>query len=195
MKQYLFFLLALTTLLSACKENSLEVVEMVAAKEQLPSETSTNIRLLYSDSAIVRLMVAAPKLDRYTVDTAYVEFTEGVEVEFYGPNGEVETRLTANYAIQWEEDGLMEARNDVVVVNRDGETLNTEHLHWDRNTRKIRSEAFVKITTDEQILWGDGLDANEDFTEYRILNPKGQLYIREEADSSAAAPGPQSPEE
>ena len=195
MKQLLASIFLLTVLLSACEQNDLDVIEMVAAKEQLPSETSTNIRLLYSDSGLVRLMVAAPKLDRYTVDTAYVEFTEGVEVEFYDSEGAVETRLTANYAIQWEQDGLMEARNDVVVVNKDGDRLNTEHLHWNRNKRKILSEAFVKITTEEQILWGDGLEANEDFSEYRILNPKGQLYIREEADSTTATPSPESPEQ
>ena len=188
MKRLPTYLLLLAVLFSACEKNNLKTVELVAAKEQLPSETSTNIRLLYSDSAQLRLMVAAPQLDRYTVDTAYVEFSKGVEVEFYDGRGEVETRLTANYAIQWEKEGLMEARNDVVVINKEGDRLNTEHLHWNRHKRKIRSEEFVKITTEEQILWGDGLEANEDFTEYKILNPKGQLYIREEADSTAAAP-------
>ena len=193
MTRFLVCMLLVTVLFSACEQNSLETIELVANKQKLPSETSTNIRLLYSDSGLVRLMIAAPRLDRHTFDTTYVEFTEGVELEFYDSEGNVETRLTANYAIQWEKEGRMEARNDVVVVNKDGDKLNTEHLHWDRNKRKIRSEAFVRITTEEQVLWGDGLEANEDFTEYKILNPKGQLYIREESDSTATSPAPESP--
>ncbi len=181
------YLIPLLLLVSACEKNNMKSVELLSKKEELPSETSTDIRLLYSDSAQVRLMVAAPLLDRYTVDTSYVEFSKGVLVEFYDGRGGVETKLTANHAIQWEKEGLMEATGDVVVVNKEGETLNTEHLKWNRNTRKINSEAFVKITTADQILWGDGLEANEDFSEYKILNPKGQLYVREEADSTASS--------
>ena len=173
-------------LFSACEKNSMDKVDLVAKKKELPSETSTNIRLLYSDSAQVRLMVSAPQLDRFVVDTNYVEFVKGVLVEFYDGRGDVETSLTANYAIQWDKEGLMEARDNVVVVNKDGEKLNTEHLKWNRNKHEIYSDEFVKITTADQILWGDGLIANEDFTEYKILNPKGQLYVREEADSTAA---------
>lgn len=179
-------------MLASCAKNSMEKVELVSRKDAIPSETSTNIRLLYSDSAKVRVMVEAPLLERYTTDTNYVEFPDGVLLEFYAPNGELETKLTANYAIQWDERGIMEAREDVVVVNSEGEKLATEQLRWDRKERKIFSEEFVKITTEEQILWGDGLEAVEDFSSYKILNPMGQLYIREGADSTQAAP--QTPE-
>lgn len=184
MNRLLALCIPLLVLFSACEKNSMDKVDLVARKQQLPSETSTGIRLLYSDSAQVRLMVSAPQLDRFVVDTNYVEFVKGVLLEFYNSVGEVETSLTADYAIQWDKEGLMEATDNVVVVNKDGEKLNTEHLKWNRNKREIYSDAFVKITTADQILWGDGLIANEDFTEYKIINPKGQLYVRENADST-----------
>jgi hypothetical protein len=66
-----------------------------------------------------------------------------------------------------------------VVVNNKGEKLNTEHLIWDRRADRISSDRFVKITTADEILMGDGLESNGNFTRYKILKIRGTLRIRE----------------
>ena len=73
----------------------------------------------------------------------------------------------------------MEAKDGVVVINEKGEKLNTEHLVWDKKTEKITSDVFVKITTDSEVLMGEGLISNQDFTEYRILKPRGIINLDE----------------
>ena len=74
----------------------------------------------------------------------------------------------------------MEAKEDVVVTNIKGEKLNTEQLVWDQKSGKITSDVFVKITTEDQVLMGEGLIANEDFTNYRILKPRGTISIADD---------------
>ena len=64
-----------------------------------------------------------------------------------------------------------------MIVNKKGEKLNTEELVWNQSAKKLFTEKFVKITTPTQVMYGDGLEANEDFTWYRILNPKGIVAV------------------
>jgi hypothetical protein len=71
----------------------------------------------------------------------------------------------------------MEARKNVVVVNEKGERLNTEHLIWDEKKEKLLSDDFVKITTKDEIFYGNGFEANQDFTKYRIYKLKGTISL------------------
>ena len=61
------------------------------------------------------------------------------------------------------------------------EILNTEHLIWLQKEEKIYTEEFVKITTPDEIIYGDGLEANQQFTKYRIKNIKGTIAVDEDS--------------
>lgn len=176
-------------LLFSC-ENEIEKVKVFASNEETPVEVGENVELIYSDSAIIKMKLNATRLESYDTDSPYVEMKDGVQVIFYDKYGDEESRLTSEYAIRRETGGIMEARNDVVVINKNGETLNTEHLIWDENTEKITTNEFVKITTEDEIIYGDGLEANQDFTKYKIMNIKGTIQIKEEPADSAQTEAP-----
>ena len=71
----------------------------------------------------------------------------------------------------------MEGDNNVRVVNRKGERLNTEQLFWDENKQKIYTNKFVTIKTAREILYGNGLVSNEDFTQYKITDLRGTIEV------------------
>ena len=58
----------------------------------------------------------------------------------------------------------LEVNGDVSIINQKGEQLNTETLTWNKVDKKIRSEGFVKIFTDDEIIFGTGFEADENFT-------------------------------
>jgi len=149
-----------------------------------PVEISRNIEVLYSDSAIVKVKMQAPLLERYAGAEPYTELKKGVNLTFYDRNRQVASTLTAGYAISRESEKVMEARNNVVVVNAQGDKLNTEHLVWDEKTRKIHSDEFARITTANEIIYGNGMEANEDFSTYRIKDVKGILKRQRHAEDS-----------
>jgi LPS export ABC transporter protein LptC len=91
-------------------------------------------------------------------------------VLFYDRNEKESTTLKGNYAIRYEKSQRMEIRYNVEVINEKGEKLNTERLVWDEQKKKITSNAFVKITTAKEVITGNGLEANQDFTKYEIKN-------------------------
>jgi LPS export ABC transporter protein LptC len=102
-----------------------------------------------------------------------------VLVKFFDKKGNEETSLKGNYAVRYETSQRMEIKYNVEVVNIKGEKLNTELLIWDEQKKKITSNAFVKITTAKEVITGNGLEANQDFTRYEIKNIIATIRIDE----------------
>jgi LPS export ABC transporter protein LptC len=105
----------------------------------------------------------------------YTEFTEGLKVDFYNDSLRVTSWLTANYGIRYESDGKTVLKNDVQVLNENNEHLSTEELIWDERKHIIYTEKFVKITTPDQVIYGEGMEADEQLTTYRIKKPQGTI--------------------
>lgn len=176
MKGVLYFFPILILFMVSC-ENDLDKVKLYGKGEKAPTETAKNIKILYSDSAKVQVEVTAPVLDRYETENPYIEMPNGLQAIFYDRQLNVKSKLNADYGIRSEREQKMEARKNVVVVNQNGDRLNTEHLIWDEKKQKLLSDEFVKITTKDQIIYGDGFEANEDFTKYKIFKTRGTIPI------------------
>jgi len=178
---FLLFTFYFLLFLSSC-QTDIQTINQLTSVKNLPSESMKDAEIMYSDSAKVKMKLTAPQLDRY-VEKQYIEFPQGVKILFYNDSMKVTSQLKADYGIRYEKEGKMEAKRNVEVVNVKGDKLNTEHLIWDEAHGKIYTEAFVKITTAEEVLLGDGLESNQDFTKYKILNPTGTISLKdEEAD-------------
>ena len=118
-------------------------------------------------------------LEYYSGEKPYTEFKKGIKVVFLDKDKKPETNMQADYAIKSEKEGVVEAKNNVIVKNNRNETLNTEHLIWDETKDLIKSDAFVKITTPDKIIMGDGLESNQSFTKYKILKIKGTINLKD----------------
>ncbi|HNV99684.1 MAG TPA: LPS export ABC transporter periplasmic protein LptC [Chitinophagales bacterium] len=136
-------------------------------------EYGKNIELFYSEFGQVKVRITAPAVTRYLSGDPYTEFTEGLRVEFYDEHMQVSTWLTANYGVRYESQGRTVLKNDVQVLNEKKEYLNTEELIWDEKRHIIFSEKFVKITTPDQVIYGEGMEADEQLTKYVIKKPQG----------------------
>jgi LPS export ABC transporter protein LptC len=171
------FIFVLFVLLScySCK-NDIQVVNNLTAKSaELPMRTAKDAELLYSDSAHVKVKLLAVQLDQYLAPDARIVMPKGVDINFFNDSMRITTHLTANSAVRREKDNLMEAHGNVVVINRKGDKLVTEKLIWNEKKRMIYTDVHVLITTASgDILEGNGMESNEDFTHYKITKPIGQ---------------------
>jgi LPS export ABC transporter protein LptC len=158
-------------------ENDLDKVKLYSKGNLSPQETATNIKILYSDSAKLQVEITAPVLYHFETETPYIEMPTGLRAVFYDNDLNVKSKLDADYGIRYERERKMEARKNVTVVNQKGEQLNTEHLIWDEKKEKLYSNDFVKITTKDEIIFGNGFEANQDFSKYKIFNIKGTISI------------------
>jgi LPS export ABC transporter protein LptC len=164
----------------SCKSD-IKQINSLADIKNFPNQSAKNIEILYSDSAKVKMKIFAPVLHRFSDEKEpYVEFPDGITVYFYTAQKEVESSLKSNYAIFYEIPDIWEAKEDVVVVNRDGDVINTELLIWERKKELLHSDKFVKITTKDEILYGEGFEADQNFTNYTIHKPTGVINLNED---------------
>lgn len=158
-------------------ENDINTVNTITYSINKPDESAKDVELIYSENSKVIAVLKAPQFDKYTSENPYIELPKGVQVIFYDSLMKIKSKLTANYAKNYQKDEKMEARNNVVVVNEKNEKLNTEHLVWDQKKRMIFSDVFVKVTTKDKIILGEGLESDERFMKYKVLKPKGIINI------------------
>lgn len=174
----LFFVIALGLFFQACENDQLKIAALTKP-DNTPLESIKGLETIYSDSGMIRVKVTAPVLNKYVSPKAITELPKGLSIDFYDDHLNVVSKLDARYAIHYEQERRWMAKNDVVVVNKKGERLNTEKLYWDENSGKLRSDEFVKITTPEEIIMGKGFEANQDFSSYKIFKVTGNITVKE----------------
>ncbi len=164
---------------TGCTNDVNEVNELTQLRDTFPSESAFNVVMHYSEKGLIQFTLEAEQLDRYNLASPYIEFPLGLHVIFFDSIGGVKSELFANYAISYEGKKIMEARDDVEVINHErNQTLNTEHLIWDQKIHKIFTEVFVKITTDEHVIFGeDGFESDEEFNKWTIRTISGKLDV------------------
>ena len=171
-------------ILCSC-ENDVKEIESLSQKKNEPVSRGKNVELIYSEKSNVKINITAPLMEEYGLeDNKYMEMKEGIKVLFYDSLMNVSSILTANYAINRMAEKIMEAKDNVVVVNDSGDVLHTEHLIWLQDSSKIYTDEFVKITTADEIIMGEGMEANQDFTKWKIHKIKGIINIKEEDSDS-----------
>lgn len=167
-------------LLTSCKQE-IDVLENIPSLEKLPEQIVYDFQTVYTDSGLVQIIAESPHMISYDdKDAPYSEFPEGIKVRFYNGTEEVQSRLSAKFAIYYHQKGLWEARDSVVAVNQKQEVLETELLFWNEREKSIYSDKFVKVTTAQQVIMGEKFESNQDFTDWTIHEVSGTFYLKDE---------------
>ena len=166
----------LGVMLFSC-ENDINVINSLQIDEGQAVESTYNVVMELSDSGKVSMSMESPQVDKYLAPREYIEMPKGIHIIFYDSAGAVRSTLDADYAISYSQSKIMVAKNNVVAVNDQGQTLYTEELIWDQNKHTIFTKNEVKIVTDNKILFGDGLTADESFKDWEITKPRADLMI------------------
>lgn len=152
----------------------------VFTENDVAIEVGREVEILYSDSAIVRVRVTGPLLHNFTGrDNPRQEFPAGVRIDFLEPDLSVKSTLTAKTAVRHQEKGRIISRDSVVLETVKQEKLETEELIWDEKTAKVYTEKFVKVTKPGEIIYGYGLEAEQDFSYWKITVPKGRIKVEQ----------------
>lgn len=177
-----FYLITLLVFLFYACSSGLEESKKFEAYDGPIMEADT-VEILYSDSAVVRVLVKASK--QYDYENGDREFPNDIFIEFYETDGTLSSTLEANSAYFTEETGIYKAEGDVEVIGYiDPRKMNSEELYWDPNKEEIYTEKFVRIQSEDQISTGTGLVAKQDFSSYKILNPSGTIYLDDDNPDS-----------
>ncbi len=158
----------------SCKQE-----EKVNKKEfyEGPLSELYGINMTYSDSA--RTVVRMSTEVQLTMPNEDKIYPKEVRVFFFDREGNNTTILRGDSA------RFIRARNLYHVMGRVNinnqvkhETLDTDELFWNPDTKKVYTDVAVHVKTPEQILHGVGMDSNQDFTEYTLRKVNGVVSVK-----------------
>lgn len=182
--QQLFFYLIPAILfvgISACN-HPIEGVPLVVQDTIFPVQTVYQSKVMYSEEGEVKVKLSCGILHHYEGEEPITKMDSGVELLFFDSLDEVTSKLTSIRATMEKEQTILRALDSVVVVNIDGDILETDELIWEKSQRKIYSDKWVKVTTPDEVIFGNGLVANEDFTNYTVKKIRGIINLKDEAE-------------
>ena len=161
----------------SCK-NDIKKIKSTLDRSALNAERADEVNIIYSKEGHTKAQLFTKTFNHVQNTTpTYIEMRNGLRVEFYDVSLHVLSTLTSKYGKMFEDTGNVLVRDSVVVTNSKKEQLNTEELVWNEKIQKFYTEKFVKISTPTQIIYGDGLESNQNFTEYKITNVKGIIGV------------------
>ncbi len=176
------WVLTLALGLAACKGVQKPPADL-AEKRRTESVSETyGITYVYSDSGrITARLMARHDVERHDggKNETYHHLDKGFILLSYGPDGTLESTIRAQEGRLFQKTGYAEAIGKVVLRSSKGDSMETERLHWYRTQNKIETGEPVKITTAEEIIFGEGFESNTNFTRYKIFKIRGTLQVKE----------------
>ena len=169
-------IIILITVLLACSCAQQETAKPVEYTG--PLREIENVEMLYTEKQTIKVKLQAKKI--FEFPNGDREFPEGLYLEFYNEVGVLTSTLQANSAFFFKAEEKWRGRGKVEVKNLSkGEQLSTEELFWKRDTKRIFTDKFVTIRQESEVLFGTGLEAAQDLSEYTILKPEGEFEVKE----------------
>ncbi|MBX2914367.1 MAG: LPS export ABC transporter periplasmic protein LptC [Cyclobacteriaceae bacterium] len=150
----------------------------IPAEYEGPLSEAENVMMQYAEKDRVKVVLTAAKILEFA--NGDEEFPEGIYIEFFDELGNKTSTLKANDAFYLKAENKWRGRGNVEVINmQKQEQLNTEELFWTPTTKKIFTDKFVTIKLQSEVIYGTGLEAKEDLSDYQIKNPEGEFVVDE----------------
>jgi LPS export ABC transporter protein LptC len=185
----LFVVLLVIVTVISCDDKAKQVVSH--GPHQLVPEEGDSISAYLSEAGLemgtlqakVKEKLTAPYMRRYQrMDSPYFEFPRTLHVDFFkdsisvSEKPTIESKLDALYGKYLQNQSKVYLRDSVVVKNiLKGDTLHAKYLWWDQNTEKFTTDDSVRINEPDKILFGTGMEADQNFRSYRIRKLTGQI--------------------
>ena len=170
---------ALVFILASCK-NDMQQVNSLTTALDTAQMSGKNVELTRSLNGHIAVRMKSSEVRQLDAGNNTFEFPKGLEMFMYDTLGNVTSHMSAKYSIYYDKEGIWEAKNDVVVSNEKGDQLNTEYLVWNRDKGTIETNQFVKISTADGIIYGDGIVADQHFNNWEVKNGRGVFDIENE---------------
>jgi LPS export ABC transporter protein LptC len=164
--------------IAACR-NDPEQIRALTGRSNRQEDRAEDVTLIYSKDGKVKMRAFAHDFVRNeNANQPYIDMNTRLKAEFFDDSGVIEHTLTADSSRYYTAKGDIIVWDSVQVVSKKGDQqLNTTEMIWNESIQKFFTEKPVRITSATEILYGDGLEANSDFSWYKIINPKGTVSV------------------
>lgn len=160
---------------------------------KVPVQRIENARFAYSERGEVKHVLIAHELSRTTRGSksedqekseGLIEVSGGFTLFVDGDENTHKASLQAQRGTLDEAHMRLEAQDQVIVTNRVGDRMETEYLVWSSDSNRVYTHRPVTIHTATGIIRGEGLESDNRFENYRIIQPTGEIEVMDLEDPS-----------
>lgn len=179
-KKILILALASITVFSCStkKTRTKKEAKQIAMGADVPDFTAYNIETLHTEDAVPKNLMKAKVQMRYK--NGNERYPVGIDIVTYSQeDGTEESHLIADSAIYTADSTLYTVYGNVVLDDyKKGQKLETDTLNFNKETGDIFTPARVRITTEDEIVTGRGMRANQNNPEeYELEDMEGTVYV------------------
>jgi LPS export ABC transporter protein LptC len=163
-------------------ENDIASIQAITATVNYPDVSGKDVRLVYTDSAVVKLEITASEVLQYdNIDEPYTDFPKGIYVKFYNKEGKLESEIKSDKAYYFKSENLWKAEQNVFAQNFEtGEKLTTDELFWDEKKETVYSDKFSRIETPDGVFFGEnGFTADQNLNTWQLKGSTGTVNVKE----------------
>lgn len=137
-----------------------------------------DVNTILSDSAKLKMRIIAKK--QFEFVNGDRTFPQGLKIIFYKKNESEDAILTSQKGKYNKEKDLYTVTGNVIIQNpAEKKKLSTEELNWNPISKRVFTDKFVVIQTASEILKGEGLEAPQDFSTYKIKKVTGIFSVKQ----------------
>ncbi len=162
-------------------QNSIEEIDSATGDSELPSRTIYMGSFDYTEKGKIHQRISAGEMNQY--ENENLEASHGVKVEMFDENEEIEAILTSKSGTYNQAENILIARDSVRLRNAIGDVLMTEELILYQDSNLIKTEVPIEIHKGDNVIFGEGLEADANFSKYQIKNPGGSRIMIPDQDS------------
>jgi LPS export ABC transporter protein LptC len=176
------FLVITVALFFSCDGGS-PILKEINQFNENPVGIAYDIRMTYTDSAMVKAILTAPiNMDYTHLSFKYSEFPEGLKIIFYNDNNE-ENTLVADYGILYNQTRIVDLQGNVVLLSNDGSRLETSQMYWDSEKEWLFTEQPFIFKSENEDMAATRLDTNKEFSKFQTGKLSGTILVEEQKDS------------
>lgn len=163
----------------SCQEVDMAKVKAMFNEEEAGIEVADSVQFSYKEGEYTRAIVTGKTVKRYIKTENKLVFSDGLLVKFYDQLN-LNSVLKADYAENNDAEQIIVVSGNVYMENAKNEILETPELTWSIRDKKIYTDKAIKIKTPDHTIYGEGFNANENFSNYTIRKVKGIVSVDDE---------------
>ena len=166
----LFFILTVL-LISSC-EAIPDESEFQSALIDRPNQEAWNSDLTVTRGGVTEMILKYNHMRRWDAKQL-TTFSGGLSIDLF-EKGKHSAVLTSDSGMMRQTSNELVAVGNVVVISDSGVSLRSQKLFWDEPVKRVRTDGFVQITTNEDTLYGYDFESDRDLKNWKIKRAYGQ---------------------
>ena len=164
------------SLAGGCKKDQPVIPTTVSPLADSADQVMSGVSFLLTEAGV--------RQGRLTADSGFM-FENSTRIElrhvhtdFFAKTGEQTGTLTSREGTYLKAQGMLEARDSVVVVSTDGRRrLTTQQLRYDERTDSITTDSAYVLTQDENVSRGVGFSTDPNFRRFKCNSACNGVFI------------------